>query len=118
VVVAYLDVIRISIHESKANPPLIVDRNRVLISPVAFQSVQSITRWYPEVLQTRCQIYVFKLTRRTERHIRRESSGRTFLIKFLRAPIGECPDHSGNVACHVMRGKHVRRSIASSADNL
>jgi hypothetical protein len=51
VVVHDFDVIGIRVSPSKANPPLVVDSNAVLASPIASQGFEAITGRHPEVLK-------------------------------------------------------------------
>ena len=52
-VVADLDVKGVAILEPKADPPLIVDRYRVLTFAVTLQSVQAVAPWRLQVIERR-----------------------------------------------------------------
>ena len=49
VVIDDFDFVRMSISPNEANPPLVVDADRMLTFPACFKSLQSISRWYPKV---------------------------------------------------------------------
>jgi hypothetical protein len=47
-IVRHLDIVWTRVGPPKANPKLIVDADRVLPSPIAFQTLEPIARWYAE----------------------------------------------------------------------
>jgi hypothetical protein len=51
VIVHELDLVGIPISPHKADPPLVVDSNTVLTTPVATQRFQPIRRRYPQIIQ-------------------------------------------------------------------
>jgi len=71
-VVTDLNVVGITVDEPEADPPLIVDRNRILPSAIARKLMESISRRDPQIIQSRCQVYVLKLAGGTSGHIWRD----------------------------------------------
>jgi hypothetical protein len=61
VVIADLDIVCIAVLESEADPPLGVDRNRVLTLAIMAEGMQPIARGYPEIFEPGGQVQVFEL---------------------------------------------------------
>jgi len=93
VIVAKLDVVGIAVDESKTNPPLVVHGNRVLANSVAFQRMQTIARWNFQIVQTSCQIDVFKLPSRSLGNVDRITFRLTVDVQLLGASVTERLDH-------------------------
>jgi hypothetical protein len=95
VIVAELDVERIADFEAEANPPLIVDRDRVLSRAVSFERVQSIARRDAQVDHGRSDVNSLKLPQGPARHIRRYALRLAGPKQCFRLAIREGLDHSG-----------------------
>jgi len=72
VVVADLDVIGIPALEPEADPPLVIDRDRVLALTIALQPVQSVAWRNFEVIRTCREVYVLELACGAVGHVRRK----------------------------------------------
>jgi hypothetical protein len=72
VVVAYFDVIGITIDELEANTPLVADGDGVLSLPTSGKSMESIAGWNSQVFKPGSQIHIFELSRCPFGYIRRE----------------------------------------------
>jgi hypothetical protein len=59
VIICHLNVVGIAGVKPKANPPLIIDRNRILAGPVSFQFVEPIARRNLQVGYARSEIKIF-----------------------------------------------------------
>ena len=94
VIVAELDVERIAVLESEADPPLIVDRDRVLPRAVAFERVQAIARRDAQVGHCNRDMHRLELAQGPARHIRRDALRRAGPKERLRLAIREGLNHS------------------------
>src|SRR5207249_11876265 len=92
-IVANLDIVRITINKLKTNAPLIINANGMLTSPIAFQSMEPVTWWEPQIVQARRQVYVFELSRSSPGHIVRESTRSSRQIQIAGATVRERLDH-------------------------
>jgi hypothetical protein len=72
VVVHDLDLVGIPISPHKADPPLVVDSNTVLTTPVTTQRFQPIRRRYPQVIEARGGIQHDELAQCRTMEVRRE----------------------------------------------
>ena len=61
VVVTDLDVVGVPVDEPEADPPLVVDRDRVLASAVAFQCVEPIAGWNLQVVDLGREVHILEL---------------------------------------------------------
>jgi hypothetical protein len=64
VVVGYLHVVRIAINESETNPPLIVDRDRMLPLPVPFERVEPVAGRRTQIAKPSGKVDIFQLSHR------------------------------------------------------
>ena len=101
VIVRDLDVVCVTIDEPEANTPLIVDADRVLSLPVLSELMESIAGRNPEVIYSRRQVYVLKLSPRPSRDVWRESFRPAGRVQFGRVPVCERLDHTSSVTRHV-----------------
>lgn len=63
-IVTDFDVIGVAVHEPETDPPLVVDRDRVLLPlAIPFQGMETVSGRYLQVLQTRGQVHVLQLAR-------------------------------------------------------
>ena len=92
---------------TKADAPLVVDRNRVLALAVPLQFVESITRRDPQVVEMGGQVDVLELAHRAPGDIGRKPFRLACNVQLLGLPIGERLDHSATVMCHVTRVKRL-----------
>jgi len=72
-----------------------------LSAAVYFQSVKSVTGKNFQVIKAYGQFNEFKPENRSGYYIRRQTLRFAGAIELLRVFVGECPDHSGTVICHV-----------------
>jgi hypothetical protein len=75
VIVTNLYVECVAIHESEADPPLIIDRDGMLALTVASQRVESVSRRRLQVIEPGGQIHILEFSHRPPGHIRRETTG-------------------------------------------
>jgi hypothetical protein len=115
VVIADFNVIGISIVETKANPPLVVNRDGVLTLSVTRKDMQSVTRGHLQVLQTDGKVQILEFARGALLDIRWQAFRLTRRIKGLRFAICEALDHSWKLACHVTRVNGYRVECSSSS---
>jgi len=69
VIIRHFDVVSITGNKPEAYAPLVVDGNRVLPFSVSPESVESIARRNPKVIQTRRQVDVLQLSPRPTQYI-------------------------------------------------
>jgi len=97
VVVADLDVIRVSVFPAEANSPLIVDSDAVLARAVSRESFQSIPRWHPKVVQPFNGVQEQQLSVRPSLHVRSELTSTLPLEHLSRLSVPKRPNHRSNV---------------------
>ena len=93
VVVRDLDIVGITVDESEADAPLVIDSDCVLPGSVSAELVESIPRRAPEVMQLRRQVDVFELSPRPTCDLGRESPRSAGHEQLLRLPICKRFDH-------------------------
>ena len=93
-IICDLNVIRVAVFESKADTPLVVDPNRVLSLPIGTKLMELVPRRQPEVLQTRRDVQVLKLSARPADEILRDSLRDTGEVQLPGVPVCECFDHT------------------------
>lgn len=93
-VVAELDIVRITFLETKADAPSVVDGNRVLTGPIAFECVQPIARWHDEVGETHCHVDRFQLPQGSTRDVSRHALRLTGPEQLFRRTVSEGFDHA------------------------
>lgn len=59
-VIRDFNIVSVSLDESEADAPLIVDGDRILAHSVSGEFVESIPRWNPQVIQSYRQVDVFE----------------------------------------------------------
>ena len=100
-VVADFDIVGIAIQKSKADPPLVVDGNRVLTDAVTSERMQSVTRGNSEVTQSRRRIDLFEFSKAPPHNVRREPACLTSYKQIMRALIRKGLDHE--IKCKTSR---------------
>ncbi len=70
-VVTDFDIVGVTIFEQKTDPPLVVNRNRILALTVAFERVQPIAWWNSEVAENGRRMNLFKLAEGPPRYVLR-----------------------------------------------
>jgi len=104
-VVGHLDVVGVAVDEAEANPPLVVDCDRVLSLSVGAEFVEPVARRNPEIVEAIRQVDVLELSPGSPENLRRQSPRPTRREKGLRVPIREGLDHPPTVIRHVTRVK-------------
>jgi len=102
-VIADLDVVRITVYEPKTNAPLIVYRNGVLPFAVILQRVKVIARGHLQVAQGRRQVDILELACSSPGDIGGEAGRLAGQEQLAGAFVGKRLDHRSTVACHVTR---------------
>jgi hypothetical protein len=72
-IIGQFDVICIAVHESKANPPLVVHGDGILSLPIMLQLVQPIARRNLQIVHVSSQIEIFQPSQDPLAKIRRKS---------------------------------------------
>jgi hypothetical protein len=104
-VVAELDVICVAVYEAKADPPLIVYRDRMLVISISCQRMEPVTRWNPEVIKTRGQVDILELSSGPLRDVSRDTPALAGGVDLLSATVCERLYHWMIVTRHVTHGK-------------
>jgi hypothetical protein len=73
--------------EPETNPPLIVDRDRVLTEPVLDQRMESVTRRHSQIVEARGRIDRFELAQGAPYNVGRDASRPPCHEELVRAPI-------------------------------
>ncbi|HEU4584726.1 MAG TPA: hypothetical protein VFR95_03205, partial [Gemmatimonadaceae bacterium] len=79
----------VTIDETEADPPLVVDRAGVLPGPIASERMQSIPWRHLQIIQGCGQVHVLQLARRTGRNVRGKAFRGTRQKEVPRTPIRE-----------------------------
>src|SRR5438067_12884431 len=74
VVVNDFDFVRIVLSPDKANPPSVVDSDRVLAAPIALQGFEAVRGRYTQVLEPPRVVQDTQLPQRDNLNVRRQSS--------------------------------------------
>jgi hypothetical protein len=61
-VVTDFDVVGVAVHETKTDPPLFVDRNRMLTFSITSQAMQPVARWDLEIAEISRSIDLLELS--------------------------------------------------------
>ncbi len=93
-VIADFDIVGLTIPEQKADPPLVVDGNRVLALAVASKRMQPVARWNPEVAENGRRIYLFKFAQGPPHNFRRKPTCLAGHEQFLRSLVRKGLDHT------------------------
>ena len=93
-VVADGNVIGIFILETKADPPLIIDRDGVLTLSVAGEGMQLVTWRYEQILQTNGEVQILKFARGALLDIWWQTFQLAVRVQCLRFAICKAFDHS------------------------
>ena len=96
-IIRHLNVVHIAIVKPKANPPLIVDGNRMLAGPVSFKFMEPVARRNLQVGHARREIKIFQLSQRPLPDSRREPLRPAALVQLLRTLVGKSLDHARSV---------------------
>jgi hypothetical protein len=91
VIITHFNIKGIAIDELETDTPFVIDGNRMLAQPFAFESVQPVARRGTQILQSGCEVYILKLPhsppsnvwRESARHAIREQVGRPFVREGL-----------------------------------
>ena len=102
-IVADLDVVRVTVNEQKADTPLLVNGDGVLTLTVTLERMEAIAGWHFQVVQVRRQIDVFQFACRSPGNI--DGKARRFPRReqFPSALVRERLDHWSIVPRHVTR---------------
>jgi hypothetical protein len=93
VVIHDLNIISISRAPTETDPPLLVDSDAVLTFSVSFESFQSISRRYPEVVEDRGCIEHPEFSKRNSLDPRPQFLGRQSLEEAFGVAVSEALDH-------------------------
>jgi len=93
VIVGYLDVVRIAILEAKADPPLVVDADRVLTLSISTQGMESVAGGNSEIIKLRCMVNIFQSPNRPPQEVGRQSPRFALGEQVARVLVSERLDH-------------------------
>ncbi len=94
-IIAELHVVRVTVFETEAYAPLIVDGDRVLSRPITLEHVELITGWYSQIGEPGGDMHGFKLPQGASCHVRRDTPCLPGPEQLLGLPIGKGLDHVG-----------------------
>ena len=119
-VVRDLNVECVTVDESEADAPLVIDGDCVLPSSISPELVESIPWWAPKVMQVSRQIDVFELPPRPTCDLRRESPRSAGHEQLLRLTICKRLDHdldrnASRDTCQPPRPRRIPGDISESA---
>lgn len=96
-IVCYFNIVSISVNESEADAPLIVDGNGVLSFPITLESMQSIAWRHLEITQACCPIQILQAADRSPYDIGRQAFRFAAEEYHLRFFVGKCFNHFSNL---------------------
>ncbi len=83
-IVTELHIERIAIFETKADTPLIVDRDGVLACTISAKRVEPVARWNAQIGELGCHVHGLELAQRPSRYVGRETFCPARAEEFLR----------------------------------
>jgi hypothetical protein len=95
VVVHDLNIVRVTVQPSEADPPPFVDPDTVLAGSVTAEPFQPVTRRHAKILERRSGVQHPELPQGRPLNLRTELAGRSSVKKTLGGPISEALDHDG-----------------------
>ena len=107
-----LHLFRASLGPAKADPPLLVDPDAMLPSPPAFERLELVAGWNPQVLQPSGDMHHRQLAAHHAEQVAGQLARHLPLEDFLRLFAGETPDHAGVLTRDVntvKRGKGISK---------
>ena len=93
-VVAYLDVVGISINEAEADTPLIIHRDGILPFPLILERMKPIAWRHPEIIELGRKVHIFQFTDSSFGNVRRKAPGSPCSEQIVGPPIRERLDHA------------------------
>ena len=108
----------IVLRPTKADPPLIIDADRMLSRAITPQGFQSVARRNPQVVQTCCAIQQSQFVQGALLDGRGQPTGTLLQPDSLRLPLGETPNHRGKVTRRVSNVKRPLLPEGASQDLL
>ena len=88
-----LDLEGIAVSPAKTDSPLVIDANTVLAGAVAFELLQAVAGWDPEIVELLGGIHDAELPEHESVEFGRKASDAFALEQSLRVAIGEAQDH-------------------------
>jgi len=95
VILAELDVVRVTVLETKADPPLIIDGDRVLTRTVCLESVESVPGEHAQIREWGRHMNGVQLAQGSPSNIRGDSPRLPGAKELFGLPVGEGFDHTG-----------------------
>lgn len=89
-----LNIEGVAVFPAKTDPPLIIDANAMLAGPIAFELLQPVARWNPEILESLGSIDEPQLAKHRPVQLGREPAHTLALKDTLCLPIGEALNHA------------------------
>jgi hypothetical protein len=93
VVVGYLDIIGIGAAPREANPPLVIDPDRVLTGPLTAQLLQAVSWKGPQISERLRTVQHDELAQSWAKKVGGQASAGTAFEELLCLAITEAPDH-------------------------
>lgn len=109
-----LDIVRIGILPSEADPPLIVDADAVLAGTIAFEFLEAVPRRYAEVVECLGGIDGDQLPQHHPPELRWIPPHRLAPEQARRIPIAKALDHASNITWRVSNVKRYYRRLANA----
>ena len=100
-IICYFNIICVAMNKSKTDPPLVTHRNGELSFPFSFQLMKPVGERNLQVLQTRCEVKIFKPSHRPLPDCRRQPLRLPCFVQFFRVPVGKRFYHCSIVNCNV-----------------
>jgi len=104
-VVTDLDIVGVTVFETEADPPLVIDGNRVLPGSITCERMQAIAGRDAQVPNDDGRIKGRELAERASCYVRRQTAKLAGDPELLGPPIGERLDHRCTVTRHVTGSK-------------
>ena len=101
-----LDLVGIASDPAEADAPLVVDANAVLAVPIAFELLEAISGWGPEILEPHRRVDVAELSEHDAAEVGRKATHVLALPQALSVAVGEMLDHTPIITPYVTRRKN------------
>ena len=106
-VVAKLNVVCIPVNEAKADPPLIVYRDRILALSISRKRMEPVAGWHSKIIEARSEIDILELSSGSPCDVSWNALPFARGVELLSTPIRERLDHGPSVTRHVTRGNRL-----------
>src|SRR5262245_2405237 len=107
VVVDDLDFVGIALSPDEADPPLVVDADRMLTAPIALQGLQPVARRHAKIIETDRVVEKTQFAQSNGLNVAREAAAAEACPDRGRFLVAVARDHGRHITQNVMRSKRI-----------